>query len=235
MTYITGDIHGSAIKIMDFCRKMKLTENDTIIILGDVGANYYGDEVDDYLKTRLSVLKPTIFCIHGNHEQRPEAVGGYELKSWCGGKVWVQKEYPKLLFAKDGEVFNIEGLRYLVIGGAYSVDKYYRLARGYGWWADEQPSAEIRADVERAVAAGNFDVILSHTCPYKYRPIEMFLSGINQSSVDDSTERWLDEIEEKADYKAWFCGHWHTDKHIDRMHFLFDCFETTEAIQKAEY
>ena len=48
---------------------------------------------------------------------------------------------------------------------------------------------------------------------------------IDQSTVDDSTERWLDEIEKKADYEAWFCGHWHTDKRIDRMHFLYNSFE----------
>ena len=37
-----------------------------------------------------------------------------------------------------------------------------------------------------------------------------------------------DEIEEKLDYRAWFCGHWHIDKRIDRMHFLFHSFESNE-------
>ena len=73
-----------------------------------------------------------------------------------------------------------------------------------------------------------FDVILSHTCPLKYVPIEMFLPGINQSKVDSSTEEWLDKIEEVADYKSWYCGHWHTDKRVDRMHFLFRGVETNE-------
>ena len=231
MTYITGDIHGSPVKIQHFCRRMNLTAEDTIIILGDVGVNYFGDRRDDRVKERLAALAPTIFCIHGNHERRPATVAGYELSSWNDGAVWVQDKYQDLLFAKDGEIFNIEGIRYLVIGGAYSVDKYYRLSRGAGWWADEQPSPEIKADVERAVAAGGFDIILSHTCPFKYEPVEVFLPMIDQSTVDDSTERWFDEIEEKADYKAWFCGHWHTDKRIDRMHFLFDGFECAEDLR----
>ena len=59
----------------------------------------------------------------------------------------------------------------------------------------------------------------------------MFLSCIDQSTVDDSTEKWLDSIEDKLDYKAWFCGHWHTDKHIDKIHFLFTGWEILEDVK----
>ena len=51
------------------------------------------------------------------------------------------------------------------------------------------------------------DIILSHTCPYKYLPREMFLAEIDQSTVDYTTEYFLDEIEDKTDYKLWYCGH----------------------------
>lgn len=47
-----------------------------------------------------------------------------------------------ILFAKDGEVFDFDGLQAIVIGGAYSADKHLRLARGWSWFADEQSSAE---------------------------------------------------------------------------------------------
>ena len=68
--------------------------------------------------------------------------------------------------------------------------------------------------------------MLSHTCPYKYRPVEAFLSGLDQSTVDTSTEEWLDTIEDRLDYKEWKCGHWHIDKKIDRLTFLMDGFES---------
>ena len=64
------------------------------------------------------------------------------------------------------------------------------------------------------------DVILSHTCPYKYIPREMFLSGVNQSKVDNSTEYFLDEIESKTSYDKWYCGHYHTNKKIDKIIFM---------------
>ena len=211
MVFFTGDIHGQPWNIVHFCKRRKPRKEDVIIILGDVGANYY---------------------VHGNHEQRPANFPSYVLTDWCGGKVWQEEAYPNLLFAKDGEIFDIQGLKYLVIGGAYSVDKYYRLSRGYGWWPDEQPSEETKAFVEQQIREKPFDVILSHTCPRKYEPIEMFISGINQDMVDKSTEDWLDRIESSVDYLAWFCGHWHTDKRVDKMHFLFKSFENDDLLQR---
>ena len=232
MVYFTGDIHGRPFRIMNFCSEHRCSQDDIVIILGDVGANYYGGSRDDAMKMALNECGPTILCIHGNHEQRPQALGSYELIPWHGGQVWVEKQYPNLLFAKDGEIFDINGIRYLVIGGAYSVDKYYRLSRGWAWWANEQPDEEIKTFTEQQIASHQFDVVLSHTCPYKYEPREMFISGIDQSTVDTSTEEWLDSIEESINYLAWFCGHWHVDKRVDRMHFLFSGFESEDELHK---
>lgn len=52
----------------------------------------------------------------------------YKLQEWNGGKVWVEEAYPNILFAKDGEIYDIAGMKTIVIGGAYSVDKFYRLS-----------------------------------------------------------------------------------------------------------
>lgn len=153
MIYYTGDIHGDPYEVIQFCDSKKLTEQDTLVLLGDVGANYYRNRRDTEIKNVLTAVKPTMLCIHGNHEIRPASIPSYRTKQWNGGTVWVEEAFPRLLFAMDGEIFDLEGLRHLVIGGAYSVDKFYRLARGCGWWPDEQPSQEIkdkvRAGVER--------------------------------------------------------------------------------------
>ena len=75
--------------------------------------------------------------------------------------------------------------------------------------------------MEEQIRNRKVDVVFSHTCPFKYIPTECFLPGIDQSKVDNSTEQWLDTIEDALDYEAWYMGHWHIDKRIDRMHFLF--------------
>lgn len=234
MIYYTGDIHGQIFEIVRFCKRYNLTAEDTIVILGDVGANYYGNERDNDLKEAFDKLNPTIFCIHGNHEIRPANIPSYITKEWNGGTVWYEEAYPNILFAKDGEIFDLEGIKHLVIGGAYSVDKFYRLSRGYGWWADEQPSENIKRYVEEQIKTKPFEIVLSHTCPFKYEPVEMFIPGIDQSTIDTSTEEWLDQVEESIAYRAWFCGHWHINKRIDKMHFLFHGFESMEQFTEQE-
>ena len=220
--YLTGDTHGRFERIISFCERQQVQPESTFIILGDVGLNYYGDRRDNRGKDKLVKIPITFFCIHGNHEMRPSEELGYQVKEYHGGKVWVQPEYPNLVFAIDGEIYDFFGHSCIVIGGAYSVDKYYRLARGYNWFEDEQPSDEIKEKVERMLSERDWkiDVVLSHTCPLRYEPTEVFLSMIDQSSVDKSTEQWLDTIESRLHYERWYCGHYHTDKEIDKIRHI---------------
>ncbi len=220
MVYITGDIHGDTTPVYALINKFQPTEEDIIVLLGDVGVNYTGGMRDRLMKQELSRMKPAFFCIHGNHENRTQNIGSYQEKEWHGGRVLYEDDFPKLLFPVDGDIFDLEGKQCIVIGGAYSVDKSFRLQMGYKWWQDEQPTPAIKEYVERQVRTHHIDVVFSHTCPYKYAPIECFLPGIDQSTVDNSTEHWLDTIEEMLDYKAWYLGHWHINKHIDKLHFL---------------
>lgn len=198
-----------------------------MIILGDAGFNYYRDLRDTRAKEYVAETPITLFCIHGNHEARPQTIPTYIEKEYHGGKVLYEEDFPNLLFAIDGEVYNFDGYRCIVIGGAYSVDKYYRLARGWHWFPDEQPDETIKSTVEQRLNEMNneVDIVLSHTCPRKYEPIEVFLSTIDQSSVDKSTEDWLGVLEERLSYKKWYCGHYHTAKKIDRLQFMFEDFD----------
>ena len=115
------------------------------------------------------------------------------------------------------------GREFLVIGGAYSVDKPWRLARGYQWFPDEQLTpAEMDAIRAKVAEHGNReDIILAHTCPYDHRPVECFISGVDESSVDHSMERFLQEIVDMAEYRQLYCGHWHIDKQDAKIRFLF--------------
>ena len=229
MIYITGDIHGEVFRVADAVERFNISSDDIIVLLGDVGMNYYGNSRGDrHRKKRLNKLGIPVFCIHGNHEMRPGTIPTYSEIKWHGGIVYVEDDYPNLLFAKDGEVYDLDGQKTIVIGGAYSVDKWYRLQRDLNWFPDEQPSKAIKASVEQKLDALNWkvDAVLTHTCPERYIPREAFLSSVDQLTVDNSTEVWLDTIAERLSYKAWYCGHWHINKRIDKMHFLFDSFET---------
>ena len=228
MILLTGDIHGDVRSPLWVIQRHGLTPDDLLILLGDVGLNYYGaDQGDRKRKKLLNKAGVPIFCIHGNHEERPFNIPSYHEVTWHGGTVYVEDDFSNLLFAKDGEIYDLDGKKSIVIGGAYSVDKYYRLQRGMNWFPDEQPSDEIKQKTEKQLSALNWnvDVVLTHTCPQKYVPIEAFLPGLDQSMVDHSTEEWLDKIEDQLNYKDWFCGHWHIDKRIDKMHFMMRSVE----------
>ena len=207
-----------------------------MIILGDAGINYYGGWRDNDLKRRLAALPLTLFSIHGNHEQRPGKIASYHTALWNGSEVYVEDEFPNLLFAADGSFFSFDGVQTFVMGGAYSVDKDIRLARNWGWWPDEQPDDEARQWAEQQLEANGWrtDIVLTHTTPLRYEPVEVFMSCVDQSRVDKSTEEWLDTIEQRLAYKRWYCGHYHTEKTIDRMTFMFEsirAFTTREDLR----
>ena len=217
MIYITGDTH------RDFERLYNNTFNkdDMVIILGDAGINYYLDERDRKLKENLNKLNIKLFCIQGNHEERPENIATYKEIDMFSGKVFIEDDFPNLIFAKNGETYNIDGYKVLVIGGAYSIDKNFRLMYGYEWFKNEQLSEEEKEAILNKYTHQHFDIILSHTCPKKYEPTEVFMKGIDQSKVDKSMENFLDKVEENINYEKWYCGHFHTEKKVDKIEFMF--------------
>jgi 3-oxoacid CoA-transferase subunit A len=214
MFYITGDTHGDFQRLENFaCIKKLQREKDTIIILGDVGINYNlgQNNKDELLKEFLSYSDYSLFCIKGNHEKYPEDIETYKTKEWNGGIVFYEENYPSILFAKDGEIYDINGYKCLVIGGAYSVDKYYRIQKGWHWFPDEQPSEETKKYVEKQLEKVNWkvDFVLSHTCPYDHRPTQFFMQGLDQRLVDNTTEHWMQKIADKLDFTRWYFGHFH--------------------------
>lgn len=235
--YMTGDIHGDIFRLADisyYCEKHQTTTDDWMICLGDVGLNYYGTKSKKEIKIKNEAAKLPIkmFCIHGNHERRPNETDGYKKVLLRDGAIrglmWWNPDYPNQYFAMDGLIYNIttseRDIKALVCGGAYSVDKYYRLQNGWNWWPDEQPDWLAKKLTMNSVEQTNIDIMLTHTCPLRFVPTELFIDGIDQSTVDQSTEEFFDEIYEQfpADHKPmWYFGHFHGDKYTDDYVMLF--------------
>lgn len=217
MIYITGDTHREFYRLHD----IEKNKNNMLIILGDVGINYYLDERDEILKERLNSYNIKLFCVQGNHDERPQNKSTYKEVDMFDGSVFIEEEYPNLIFAKNGELYDIDNKKVLVIGGAYSVDKNYRIIYGYPWFKDEQLSKEEMDNILNKYRGQHIDIVLSHTCPLKYEPTEVFIKDIDQYHVDKSMEKFLDKIEQSIDYDKWYCGHYHTEKQIDKLEFMF--------------
>ena len=209
---ITGDTHG------DMSRFSRLSVEDpnatAVIILGDAGCNYYKNKKDDRTKQALLDTNMTFYLVRGNHEDRPENITGmisvYDEE--VQGEVFMEEAFPAIKYLKDGGIYVINGHKTLVIGGAYSVDKWYRLGMGYQWFPQEQLTTDEMAMIETNIKGQHFDFVLSHTCPISWEPVDLFLRGIDQSSVDKSMEQWLDNLKDKIDWTVWLFGHYHADR-----------------------
>ena len=237
--YITGDKHRDFKAVKVFCSDMGTRRKDVLIILGDAGFNYYADARDEKLKRRVSQLEITLFCLHGNKEKRPENIGTYGIRSFCGGKVYYEPKYPNIFFAIDGEVYNFEGKQYLVVGGAHSVDKMRCLEENKPFWEDEMPDEKAKAKVEAVLQRESNRIygMMTHTCPIDYLPTEMFVSTRQNAAlkkspwkrklkkmfkpdINRSTEEWLGILEKDLVYHVWYCGHYHVDKQIDKVRMM---------------
>lgn len=211
-----------------------------LILLGDVGCNYsLVGERDENFKKDLSKFPFTYICLRGNHEARVTDVMRRFPKRWkteekYGGTVYVEKEYPAIVYLQDiPAIYEFAGYKTLAIPGAYSVDKEIRLARHWQWFENEQLSAEeqqygreliknklhLKALDQRKLLREELvgkepsvDLVISHTCPIRFEPRDLFLLSIDQTKVDKTMERYLDEIEAKLDYRRWAWGHYHADR-----------------------
>lgn len=215
--YLTGDTHGDFSRFTyDF---IDIKDPVGVIILGDAGVNYYLNKRDYKLKQQLKDTLPNVifYLVRGNHEARPESLitmkNVYDKR--IEGNVWQEDEFPNIKYLQDGEVYTFNGKRALVIGGAYSVDKEYRLVNGWQWFPTEQLNAAERENISRKYVGQHFDLILSHTCPYPWQPFDKFITYIDQNKVDNSMEFWLEDFSHKVSYNLWIFGHFHDDRVIN--------------------
>lgn len=165
----------------------------------------------------VSQLPITILAIQGNHELPYKEMTAERIKLFGGDGY----ESRGIYFAENGTELCINDKKFLVIGGAYSVDKDIRLLRGYAWWEQEELTETELMEIENRVAGKKYNYVLTHTCPYSNLPREVFLPGIDQSKVMNRTEKFLDRIKSIIKFEKWFCGHYHTDKIDGKIVFLF--------------
>jgi 3-oxoacid CoA-transferase subunit A len=245
---ITGDTHGKVEqRLFNISHNMNIENPKEIgvIILGDAGLNFYLNKTDIKHKKELDKYGFQIYCVRGNHEERPENLG-YELvyDENVNGEVYIDSINPNIKYFKDGGEYDIEGHKTLVIGGAYSVDKKYRLLRAglteeindpkkSGWFSDETLSNQEKYKIQVDILNKEYDLILTHTCPYEFEPTDLFLNFINQEEVDKSMEYFLDWVKDNTKWKVWLFGHYHADR-VERpgvqqfyqsYDFLTDIFE----------
>ena len=86
--YITGDLHGDLRRFQPgiFYEQEALTKENIVLVCGDFGCVWHGNERDDEDLNWLEGRPFTTAFVTGNHENY-DALQKYPLETWQGGNI----------------------------------------------------------------------------------------------------------------------------------------------------
>ena len=209
MIYVTGDCHGNFARFeqKNFPEQANMTKDDTVIITGDCGGVWFGDSRDDETLDWLERLPFTLVFVCGNHENY-DALERYPVAEWHGGKV--HRVCPHVLHLMRGQVYELEGYRFFTMGGAKSHDTDHRINH-LSWWQQELPSDEEYCEALQNLERCDWqvDYIITHCAPTSIAHME-----------SDRLTDFLQDVQERTDFRYWLFGHYHDNRMIDTKHIL---------------
>lgn len=160
-----GDTHGNYSWLMYALGKFNREGVTTILQLGDFGI-WPGERAKGVIhQVGLSLrnYKQTMYVVPGNHEDYSQIAGvPMADDGW-------QHFHDRILLAPRGHRWEWDGMSFVALGGAPSVDRTLRLAKNWPWWAEEAITQE---DVDKVVAGGYADVMVCHDAPIGIQGIE---------------------------------------------------------------
>lgn len=244
--FLTGDIHGeiqiSRLSSKKFPEGTSLSKDDFVIILGDFGLVWDGQnaasrkkkpkaakgelqtvqepatdfwaasDTEKYWLDWLSKKPWTTLFLDGNHENF-DRLFAYPGEIFHGGRA--ARIWDCVWYLKRGEVFTLAGMNFLAFGGAVSTDKHLRV-EGRSWWSQEMPSEEdFHNALENLAAHYNYvDYVLTHTCPNSLRHRMPAVPG-HGYCVGDEVGAMLDDLIGIVRFRHWYFGHYHINYDLD--------------------
>lgn len=167
---VVGDWHGDRGAIDRALWAAQAAGVNLLIHLGDFGFHWPGDEgqFEYRVHRRLEELDMRMVVIDGNHDNHTYLAG---LPEFEDGPLRCTRprfagESDRLLYAPRGARFEVDGVLFGALGGAFSIDLQWRTPH-IDWWPDEAPSA---GEAHAMAAAGPVDVLLTHDAPTSGRP-----------------------------------------------------------------
>ena len=208
---IVGDVHGNAEFLRSYIYPLALTVGaGAIIQLGDFGAWEHTSAGIGFLDEVGQLAQKTavpLYWLHGNHDKHSETLGRYEPD-----ERGFYPCRPFVFYIPQGHAWQIGGVRLRSFGGAYSVDKQYRLKlerarqQPESLWFPEEEMTEAQMVAMLKADNSAKDIILSHDKPLSSRPRwnrKAFAECIpNQLRLEQALR-----VHRPA---YWFHGHLHT-------------------------
>lgn len=171
---IAGDTHGNMKHVEKLAKVAKRREVDAIVQVGDFGFVWQSTDKLNSLNNVLAQFGIPLYWLDGNHEN-------FDLMASIGAKTNATEMVPLTEFVTylpRGLAWEWDGVRFMSMGGAFSIDKEYRTP-GLSWWPQETITD---ADIDRAAVQGKVDVLLTHDAPELPPVLERFM--IAESFID---------------------------------------------------
>lgn len=211
MIYITGDTHGDKERWRNSRYGLNgvLKKGDIVIVCGDFQYLYNNEKREDEecFLDELSKQPYTILFCDGNHENFPR-IYEHPIEMFCGGKV--HKIRHNILHLMRGQVYEILGSTFFVMGGGYSIDKSNRV-EGISWWPQEMPVEEEYEEARNNLKAHDYkvDYIITHTAPES--TMRVIAPEYEQEKKLNDFLQW---VQDNVSYKQWYLGHLHIERAI---------------------
>jgi len=229
---VLGDVHAEWGELNKLITRRK---PDVILQCGDFGFWPYWrtfSKLHGKVTHVLGNAKCDLYFCDGNHEDHSRLKVTESPSNRFLIDAHREITLPHIYFMKRGSTLELDGTKYLFVGGGLSIDKHLRTP-GVDWFKEEILQEK---DIE---GIGNTDVVISHTCP-TYFPIEktcfrcknimkpimadvggkpMLLSYVCDCGYEkeelgksfDDSRYVLDKVFDIAKPKKWYFGHWHTN------------------------
>jgi len=190
MIYLISDIHGNVDKAEELLKACpEFIKN--IVFLGDIGFGFPEFDIDRfYCLLNNQYQNKVFYLIQGNHDN---------------ADCFMNKSNVMAVTTYDWhKIIDIDGVRVLMIPGAFSYDKNMRLP-GVSWWDNEEMSYDALSNLIKNYKIA--DIILSHDAPltsYFY-----FFPETKISKTNAALDEILDGTVKSGKSVRWFHGHLH--------------------------
>lgn len=219
---LAGDTHGDFKHLTYLITECVSYGIKVIFVLGDFGYWEHtssGKLFLDDLNVALRREGIDLIFLDGNHENHPLLWESYESDR-DDGFVEIRSS---IFYSPRGHRWEWDGVKFLSLGGAYSIDKDWREA-GTEWWPTEMITDE---DVERC-GTEPVDVLLSHDVGGEV-DIQTFFAlakrGFFQPEKNTTLNRYrLQQVISATQPRFIYHGHYHLD-YRTQVHFGDDIRE----------
>lgn len=200
---IAGDVHANLPWLRRLARSATTAGARTILQVGDLGVLWPGRDkgrFDAKLDRYLRGFGLELIFIDGNHDNH------YDLRKLNVEADGLARIRESIKYLPRGGRITLQGMNIGGLGGAFSVDYEWRKP-GVSWWPHME-EVEV-ADVEKIIAGGALDVLLTHDVPAGVQVESNFELPDETLAKAQTSRDLLQRAVEAIRPSNVFSGHWH--------------------------